>query len=195
MLEAYSRPRVNGINAINIREDDQLIEAKLTDGTANIMMANKMGRAIRFSESKLREMGRTAAGVRGMRIDLEAGDEIVGMVIDKPGDDDKTIMVISENGYGKRSEIDEYSIINRGGKGMKNIQITDKTGNVSAVKIVSETDDLLITTRKAIVIRMHVSDVRVMGRATQGVRLIRLDDTDAIADVAVVRKDESDEEE
>jgi DNA gyrase subunit A len=195
LLEAYSRPRVNGINAINIREDDQLIEAKLTDGTANIMMANKMGRAIRFSESKLREMGRTAAGVRGMRIDLEAGDEIVGMVIDKPGDDDKTIMVISENGYGKRSEIDEYSIINRGGKGMKNIQITDKTGNVSAVKIVSEADDLLITTKKAIVIRMHVSDVRVMGRATQGVRLIRLDDTDAIADVAVVRKDESDEEE
>ena len=195
LLEAYSRPRVNGINAIGIREDDQLIEAKLTDGTANIMMANKFGRAIRFNESNLRQMGRTASGVRGMNIDLSAGDEIIGMVIDVPSDTDKTIMVISENGYGKRSEIDDYSVINRGGKGMKNMQLTDKTGSVAAVKIVSEMDDLLITTKNAIIIRMQVSDIRVMGRATQGVRVIKLDDSDAIADVAVVRRDENDEEE
>ena len=195
LLEAYSRPRVNGINAIGIREDDQLLEAKLTDGTSNIMMVNKKGRAIRFNEAKLRNMGRTASGVRGMNIDLEAGDEIVGMVIDFPHDDDKTILVISENGYGKRSSIDEYSIINRGGKGMKNMQLTDKTGHVAAIKLVSEMDDLLITTKNAIVIRMAISDIRVMGRATQGVRVIKLGDSDSIADIAVVRKDENDEEE
>ncbi len=195
LLEAYSRPRVNGINAITIREDDQLLEAKLTDGTANIMMANKFGRAVRFNESKLREMGRTAGGVRGMKIDLESGDEIVGMGIDLPSDDDKTILVISDNGYGKRSEIDDYRLINRGGKGMKNLQITSKTGNVAAVKIVSEIDDLLITTKSAIVIRMAISDIRVMGRATQGVRLIKLDNNDSIADIAIVSRDDSDEEE
>lgn len=195
LLEAYSRPRVNGINAIGIREDDQLIEAKLTDGSANIMMANKFGRAIRFNESKLRDMGRTASGVRGMKIDLEAGDEIVGMVIDVPTDTDKAILVISENGYGKRSEIDEYSIINRGGKGMKNLQMTEKTGGVFAIKLVNEIDDLLITTKNGIVIRMEVSDIRIMGRATQGVRVIKLDSKDSIADVAVVRRDENDEEE
>lgn len=195
LLEAYSRPRVNGIIALNIRDEDQLIEAKLTNGDMNIMLANKFGRAIRFNESKLREMGRSAAGVRGMKIDLEAGDEIIGMVIDDPTDTEKAIMVISENGYGKRSQIDEYSIINRGGKGMKSMQITDKTGNVAAAKIVSEMDDLLITTRNGIVIRLPISDVRIMGRATQGVKVIRLDDKDSIADVAVVRKDEDEEEE
>lgn len=195
LLEAYSRPRVNGIIALNIRDEDQLIEAKLTDGDMNIMLTNKFGRAIRFNESKLREMGRSAAGVRGMNIDLNAGDEIIGMVIDDPSDADKAIMIISENGFGKRSKIDEYSIINRGGKGMKSMQITDKTGNVAAAKIVSELDDLLITTRNGIVIRLPISDVRIMGRATQGVKVIRLDDNDSIADVAVVRKDEDEEEE
>lgn len=140
-------------------------------------------------------MGRSAAGVRGMNIDLNAGDEIIGMVIDDPSDADKAIMIISENGFGKRSQIDEYSIINRGGKGMKSMQITDKTGNVAAAKIVSELDDLLITTRNGIVIRLPISDVRIMGRATQGVKVIRLDDNDSIADVAVVRKDEDEEEE
>lgn len=195
LLEAYSRPRVNGIIALNIRDEDQLIEAKLTDGDMNIMLTNKFGRAIRFNESKLRDMGRSAAGVRGMNIDLNAGDEIIGMVIDDPSDADKAIMIISENGFGKRSQIDEYSIINRGGKGMKSMQITDKTGNVAAAKIVSELDDLLITTRNGIVIRLPISDVRIMGRATQGVKVIRLDDNDSIADVAVVRNDEDEEEE
>jgi len=195
LLEAYSRPRVNGIIALNIRDEDQLIEAKLTDGDMNIMLTNKFGRAIRFNESKLRDMGRSAAGVRGMNIDLNAGDEIIGMVIDDPSDADKAIMIISENGFGKRSQIDEYSIINRGGKGMKSMQITNKTGNVAAAKIVSELDDLLITTRNGIVIRLPISDVRIMGRATQGVKVIRLDDNDSIADVAVVRKDEDEEEE
>jgi len=195
LLEAYSRPRVNGIIALNIRDEDQLIEAKLTNGDMNIMLANKFGRAIRFNESKLREMGRSAGGVRGMKIDLGAGDEIIGMVIDDPSDAEKAIMVISENGYGKRSQIDEYSIINRGGKGMKSMQITEKTGNVAAAKIVSELDDLLITTRNGIVIRLPISDVRIMGRATQGVKVIRLDDNDSIADVAVARKDEGEEEE
>jgi len=195
LLEAYSRPRVNGIIALNIRDEDQLIEAKLTDGDMNIMLTNKFGRAIRFNESKLRDMGRSAAGVRGMNIDLNAGDEIIGMVIDDPSDADKAIMIISENGFGKRSQIVEYSIINRGGKGMKSMQITDKTGNVAAAKIVSELDDLLITTRNGIVIRLPISDVRIMGRATQGVKVIRLDDNDSIADVAVVRKDEDEEEE
>ena len=194
-VEAYSRPRVNGINAITIKDEDQLLEAKLTDGNMNIMLANKHGRAIRFNESKVREMGRSAAGVRGMKIDLEAGDEIIGMIIDNPAEEDKTLLVVSDNGYGKRSEIEEYTLINRGGKGMKNMQLTEKTGNVKAIKSVNEVDNLLITTKNGIVIRMKVEDIRVMGRATQGVKVIRLDDGDSIGDVAVVRMDESDEEE
>ena len=194
LVEAYSRPRVNGINAITIRDDDQLIEAKLTNGTTNIILANKAGRAIRFSEDKLRQMGRSAAGVRGMKI--EETDEIVGMVIDQNSPEDtKTLMVISENGYGKRTEINDYSVIGRGGKGMKNMQVTDKTGQVAAIKVVDEIDDLLITTVNGIVIRMNVSDIRVMGRATQGVRVINLDKKDNIADVAIVPHSESDEEE
>ena len=140
-------------------------------------------------------MGRSAAGVRGMRIDIEAGDEIVGMIIDQGEGETKAIMVVSENGYGKRSSIDDYTMINRGGKGMKNMQITDKTGNVATVKGVHEEDDILITTKNGIIIRMHVSDVRVMGRATQGVRVIKLDKKDSIADIAVVPNDGSEEEE
>ncbi len=196
-VEAYSRPRTNGINAITIKDDDTLLEVKLTDGNQNIMLASKTGRAIRFNESKVREMGRSAAGVRGMKIDLEAGDKIVGMIIDNPSDEGKALFVVSENGYGKRSLVDDFTIINRGGKGMKGMQITDKTGQMVAVKSVTDTDDLIITTKNGIMIRMKVSDVRVMGRATQGVKVIKLGDGDSIADVAVIARDESasDEEE
>jgi DNA gyrase subunit A len=194
-VESYSRPRVNGINAITIRDDDSLLEARLTDGTTNIILGSKKGRAIRFSESKLRAMGRTASGVRGMKIDLEGGDEIVGMIIDSPDVDGQAILTISERGYGKRSKIEEYTIINRGGKGMKNMQITDKTQEVAYVKSVEEYDDLMITTKNGIVIRMKVSDIRVMGRATQGVRVIKIDDKDSIADAAIIKKDEHDSDE
>lgn len=194
-VEAYSRPRVNGINAITIKEDDQLIEVKLTDGSMNIMLGNKMGRAIRFNESKVREMGRTAAGVRGMKIDTEGGDEIIGMIIDNPEVADDSILVVSEKGYGKRSQIEDYTLINRGGKGMKNMQLTEKTGQVVAIKSVKDLDNLIITTKNGIVIRMKVDDIRVMGRATQGVKVIRLDDEDAIADIAVVRAENGNDEE
>ena len=194
-VEAYSRPRVNGINAITIREEDELLEVKLTDGEKNVMLASKSGRAIRFHESKVREMGRSAAGVRGMKIDLEAGDEIVGMVIDDPKEEGKALLVVSEKGYGKRSDFDEYTVINRGGKGMKNMQLTEKTGMVVTIKNVTEMDDLMITTKEGIMIRMKVADIRVMGRATQGVRVIKLKDTDAIADIAVIARDGSEEEE
>ncbi len=194
-VEAYSRPRTNGINAITIREDDILLEAKLTNGDTNIILGSKNGRAIRFPESKLRSMGRTAAGVRGMNIDLDNGDEIVGMIIDDPREAAQAILVVSEKGYGKRSDIDEYSVINRGGKGMKNMQITDKTGKVAFVKGVTEEDDLMITTKNGIVIRMNVSDMRVMGRATQGVKVITIDSDDSIADVAVMKRTEDGNEE
>ncbi len=195
LVEAYSRPRVNGINAITIKEDDTLLEVKLTDGNTNIMLASKAGRAIRFDEAKVRNMGRSAAGVRGMNIDLTQGDEIVGMIVDSPSDEDKALLVISENGYGKRSLIDDFTIINRGGKGMKGMQVTDKTGQVVAIKSVTELDDLMITTKGGIMIRMKVSDIRVMGRATQGVKVIKLGDSDSIADVAVIGYDESRDEE
>jgi DNA gyrase subunit A len=140
-------------------------------------------------------MGRTAAGVRGMKIDLEAGDRIVGMIIDSPESAGQAILTISERGYGKRSNIDDYTIINRGGKGMKNMQITDKTQEVAYVKSVEEFDDLMITTKNGIVIRMKVSDIRVMGRATQGVKVIKIDDKDSIADAAIIKKDEHDADE
>jgi len=193
LVEQYSRPRINGINAITIRDEDQLLEAKLTDGSKNIMLASKSGKAIRFNEENLRQMGRSAAGVRGMRIDIEAGDAIVGMIIDT-SEDDRTILVVSEKGYGKRTSIDEYRLINRGGKGMKNMQITDKTGKVASVKSVAEEDDLMITTKNGIVIRMNVADIRVMGRATQGVRVIKLDDSDSLADIAIVKKDDEEDD-
>jgi len=196
-LEAYSRPRVNGINAITIKEDDTLLEVKLTDGNQNVMLASKSGRAVRFEESQVRQMGRSAAGVRGMNIDVEDGDRIVGMIVDNPTEEDKALLVVSENGFGKRSLVSEFRIIKRGGKGMKSMQVTDKTGKVIAVKNVNETDDLMITTKAGIMIRMKVADIRVMGRATQGVRVIKLGKDDAIADVAVISLDESssDEEE
>ncbi len=186
-LEQYSRPRTNGINAITIREDDELLEAKLTTGDSQVMLAVKSGKAIRFEEEKTRPMGRNASGVRGIRLEDE-NDEVIGMIaVDDPSSD---ILVVSENGYGKRSSIDDYRITNRGGKGVKTINITEKTGNLVAMKNVMDDDDLMIINRSGVAIRLAVADLRVMGRATQGVRLIRVREDDAIAAVAKVMKEE-----
>ncbi len=189
-LEAYSRPRVNGINAIGVREGDHLLEAKLTDGNSEILMAVKSGKAIRFHESAVRNMGRTASGVRGMTLGNE-NDEVIGMVCIQQGEGD--ILVVSEKGYGKRSDLDDYRVTNRGGKGVKTLNITDKTGSLIAIKAVTDEDDLMIINRSGIMIRMEVEQLRVMGRATQGVRLINLKGSDEIASVAKVPT--SDEEE
>ncbi|MEM7486690.1 MAG: DNA gyrase subunit A [Bacteroidota bacterium] len=186
-LEQYSRPRQNGINAITIKDEDELLEAKLTTGTSQILLGLKSGKAIRFEESKTRPMGRNASGVRGIRL-ANDDDEVIGMVSVHNFEDD--ILVVSENGYGKRSTIDDYRITNRGGKGVKTISITDKTGGLVAIKNVSDTDDLMIINKSGIAIRTSVEDLRVMGRATQGVRLINLKDNDSIAAVAKVMKDE-----
>ena len=186
-LEQYSRPRQNGINAITIREDDELLEAKLTTGTSQIFLGLKSGKAIRFEESKTRPMGRNASGVRGIRL-ADDNDEVVGMVSVHNFEDD--ILVVSERGYGKRSNIEDYRITNRGGKGVKTISITDKTGGLVAIKNVTDTDDLMIINKSGIAIRMGVEDLRVMGRATQGVRLINLKDNDSIAAVAKVMKED-----
>lgn len=191
-VEAFSRPRTNGINAITIREGDQLLEVKLSTGTNDILLGSKYGKAIRFNESDVREMGRSAAGVGGMKLDKE-DDEIVGMLSVDPADETLSIFVVSEKGNGKRSALDEYRIIKRNGKGVKTMQITDKTGKVIAFKAVTDEDDLMISTVQGIMIRMKVSDVRESGRATQGVRVIRLDKKDRIADVAVVREDEEEQ--
>ncbi|MHA7831405.1 MAG: DNA gyrase subunit A [Flagellimonas sp.] len=186
-LEQYSRPRQNGINAITIREDDELLEAKLTTGTSQIFLGLKSGKAIRFEESKTRPMGRNASGVRGIRL-ADENDEVVGMVSVHNFEDD--ILVVSERGYGKRSNIEDYRITNRGGKGVKTISITEKTGGLVAIKNVTDTDDLMIINKSGIAIRMGVEDLRVMGRATQGVRLINLKDNDSIAAVAKVMKED-----
>lgn len=198
-LEAYSRPRANGVIAINIREDDKVIQVRLTDGDSEIIMANRNGRAIRFNESKVRVMGRTATGVIGMQLDDDGQDEVVGMVCVKK-DSKETIMVVSQQGYGKRSLLDDengepiYRITNRGGKGVKTINITEKTGKLVAIKSVKDENDLMIINVSGIVIRLHVSDIRVMGRATQGVRLINLEKrNDEIASVCKVLA-ETDEE-
>ena len=184
-LEAYSRPRQNGVNAITIREDDQVIQVRLTNGDSQIIMANKHGRAIRFHESTVREMGRNATGVRGMTLDGK-DDEVIGMICMKDLDKE-TIMVVSEQGYGKRSEIEDYRITNRGGKGVKTMNITDKTGNLVAIKNVTDENDLVIINKSGITLRMKVADVRVMGRATQGVKLINLEKrNDEIASVCKV---------
>jgi len=188
-LEQYSRPRQNGINAITIREGDELLEAKLTTGTSQILLGLKSGKAIRFEESKTRPMGRNAAGVRGITLASEK-DEVIGMVSVNNFEDD--ILVVSENGYGKRSTIDDYRVTNRGGKGVKTISVTDKTGELVAIKNVGDTDDLMIINKSGVAIRMSVEDLRVMGRATQGVKLINLKDKDSIAAVAKVMKDEDD---
>ncbi len=190
-VEAYSRPRQNGINAITVRDGDELLEAKLTNGESDIMLAIKSGRAIRFPEAKVRSMGRTAAGVRG--ITMDESDEVVGMIA--VNGDESNIMVVSENGYGKRSSVEDYRITNRGGKGVKTINVTEKTGKLIALKDVTNEDDLMIINRSGIVIRMAIEQLRVMGRATQGVRLIKLGDKDFIAAVAKVRRMDEEEEE
>ena len=191
-LEAYSRPRQNGVNAITIREDDQVIQVRLTTGDSQIIIANKNGRAIRFHESAVREMGRNATGVKGMTLD-DNGDEVVGMIcVNDP--EKETIMVVSEQGYGKRSLIEDYRITNRGGKGVKTLNITDKTGCLVAIKCVTDENDLVIINKSGITLRMKVADVRVMGRATQGVRLINLEKrNDEIAAVCKVLSESVDE--
>jgi DNA gyrase subunit A len=216
-LRAYSRVRQAGIRAININEGDMLLEAKLTRGDSQVVLATKSGYAIRFEETRVRSMGRTSTGVRGVSLQGDE-DQVVGMIVlhedallaaDAPeveavvveGDESeaailgKSILVISENGMGKRSDPDEYRITNRGGKGVRTMQITDKTGALVSVKAVTEADDLMVTTKEGIVIRLPVEQMRVMGRATQGVRVIKLQKKDAIADVAVVPHNEEDESE
>ena len=191
-LEAYSRPRANGVNAIIIREDDQLLQVELTDGNSEILIANRNGRAIRFHESKVREMGRMSTGVRGMTLD-GGDDEVVGMICMNV-DSENNVMVLSENGYGKRSLLDDYRITNRGGKGVKTMNITDKTGALVAIKSVNDENDLVIINKSGITLRIHVADFRVMGRATQGVRVINLEKrNDSIASVCCVDTDPEEE--
>ncbi|RNL91406.1 DNA gyrase subunit A [Sinomicrobium pectinilyticum] len=200
-LEQYSRPRQNGINAITIREDDELLEARLTTGNSQVMLAVRSGKAVRFEEEKTRPMGRNASGVRGITL-ADASDEVVGMITIN-NSQEESVLVVSENGYGKRTFIDDpedgspiYRITNRGGKGVKTISITEKTGKLVAIKSVSDTDDLMIINKSGIAIRLKVSDLRVMGRATQGVRLINIKGNDSIAAVAkVMREEEADGEE
>ena len=183
ILEAYSRPRANGVNAITIKEGDQLLDAKMTNGKCDIMIAIKSGKAIRFPEEKVRPMGRTASGVKGISLDNE-GDEVIGMICIESGKSD--VLVVSENGYGKRSSIEDYRITNRGGKGVKTINMTEKTGNLIALLDVTDEDNLMIINKSGLTIRLDVSTLRVMGRNTQGVRLINLRNDDAIAAVAKV---------
>ena len=186
-LEAYSRPRQNGVNAIVIREGDQLIDACLTSGKAEILLGTMEGKAIRFNEEKVRPIGRVGAGVRG--VEIEGDNRVVGMVCVEP-DDDKTILVLSENGYGKRTDLDDYRVTNRGGKGVKTINVTEKTGNLVSIQAVSDDNDLMIINRSGITIRTSVSDIRVAGRATQGVKIIDLREGDQIASVTPVPKND-----
>lgn len=190
-LEAYSRPRQNGVNAITIREGDQLIEAKLTTGNSEVLIAAKEGKAIRFNEEAVRPIGRTGAGVKG--ITIEENDEVIGMVCVEP-DSKEDILVVSENGYGKRTDLDDYRITNRGGKGVKTLQITEKTGKLIAIKSVTDDNDLMIINRSGLTIRIPVSDIRVSGRATQGVKVINLREGDSIASVIPVPKSDDEEQ-
>ena len=192
-LEAYSRPRANGVNAINILEGDQVVGVRLTNGHNELLLANRNGRAIRFNEEELRPMGRVSTGVRGMRLD-GGDDEVVGLVcVNDPATE--TIMVVSENGYGKRSDVDDYRKTARGAKGVKTISITEKTGRLVAIKVVTDENDLMIINKSGILIRLKVADVRVMGRATQGVRLINLTKkNDVIASVCKVMTRTEEEE-
>ena len=186
LLEQYSRPRQNGVNAITIREDDRVIEVRMTNGNNEIVIANRNGRAIRFHESAVREMGRTATGVRGITLDEDGQDEVIGMICIKDPEKE-TIMVVSENGYGKRSDIEDYRKTNRGGKGVKTLNITEKTGSLVAIKSVTDENDLMIINKSGITIRVKVSDFRIMGRATQGVKLIDLEKrNDSIGSVCKV---------
>jgi DNA gyrase subunit A len=190
-LEQYSRPRTNGINAITIKEGDELLEAKLTTGDSQVMLAVRSGKAIRFEEEKTRSMGRNASGVRGIRLGKDT-DEVIGMIT--INDSETDVLVVAENGYGKRSSLEDYRITNRGGKGVKTISITEKTGKLVAIKNVTDDDDLMIINKSGIAIRLEVSKLRVMGRATQGVRLIKVRDGDAIAAVAKVMHDDDEVE-
>jgi DNA gyrase subunit A len=190
-LEQYSRPRVNGVAAITIREDDELLEAKLTNGESQILVAVKSGKLVRFEESKTRPMGRTASGVRGITLQ-DDNDEVIGMV--SVNDMSSEILVVAENGYGKRSSLDEYRVTNRGGKGVKTLNITEKTGKLVSINSVTDADDLMIINKSGLTIRMAVEDLRVMGRATQGVRLINIKGNDSIAAVTKVMKEEAAEE-
>ena len=200
-LEAYSRPRTNGINAISIRENDELLEAKLTSGSAEIVLATTNGRAIRFNETKVRPMGRNASGVRGVTLTSET-DSVIGMICVEEQDTQSTILVVSENGYGKRTFLNDpedgepvYRVTNRGGKGVKTLSITEKTGPLLAIKCVTDEDDLMIITKAGVTIRMHIDTLRTMGRAAQGVRLINLKGKAAIAAVARVPRSEDEDEE
>jgi DNA gyrase subunit A len=188
-LEQYSRPRQNGINAITIKEDDELLEAKLTNGESQILIAVKSGKLVRFEEGKTRPMGRSASGVRGITL-ADEKDEVIGMV--SVNDMESEILVVSENGYGKRSSLEDYRITNRGGKGVKTLNITDKTGSLVSINNVTDADDLMIINKSGLTIRMAVSDLRVMGRATQGVRLINIKGNDSIAAVTKVMREEND---
>ncbi|MDR0231699.1 MAG: DNA gyrase subunit A, partial [Dysgonamonadaceae bacterium] len=186
LLEAYSRPRQNGVIAIDLREDDEVIQVRMTDGTNEIVIANRNGRAIRFKETAIRCMGRTAAGVRGMTLDEDGKDEVIGMICVKDLENE-TILVVSEKGYGKRSKIEDYRVTNRGGKGVKTLNLTEKTGYLVGIKNVTDDNDLMIINKSGITIRVKVSDLSVIGRATQGVRLINLDKrNDEIASVCKV---------
>ena len=191
-LEQYSRPRTNGINAITIKDNDELLEAKLTTGDSQVMLALASGKAIRFEEGKTRPMGRNASGVRGITL-AHKDDAVIGMIA--VNDKESDILVVSENGYGKRSTLEDYRITNRGGKGVKTINVTEKTGNLVSIKVVLDVDDLMIINKSGIAIRMAVADLRVMGRATQGVRLIKVKEGDSIAAVAKVMHDDDDIEE
>jgi DNA gyrase subunit A len=191
-LEAYSRPRQNGVNAITIRGDDRVIEVRMTNGDNEIIIANKNGRAIRFNENTVRVMGRTATGVRGMSLDEDGEDEVVGMICIKDSEAE-SIMVVSEQGYGKRSDIEDYRKTNRGGKGVKTMNITEKTGKLVTIKSVTDDNDLMIINKSGITIRLKVADVRIMGRATQGVRLINLEKrNDQIGSVCKVTSENED---
>jgi DNA gyrase subunit A len=186
-LEKYSKPRVNGVAAITIKEGDELLEAKLTNGESQIILAVKSGKLVRFEETKTRPMGRTASGVRGITLKDDT-DEVIGMVT--VNDMESEILVVAENGYGKRSSLDEYRITNRGGKGVKTLNITEKTGKLISINAVTDADDLMIINKSGLTIRMAVEDLRVMGRATQGVKLINIKGNDSIAAVTKVMKDE-----
>ncbi|MBQ7998377.1 MAG: DNA gyrase subunit A, partial [Bacteroidales bacterium] len=190
-LEAYSRPRVNGVNAITIKDGDELLEAMLTNGTSQILIAGRDGKCVRFDEADCRAIGRTAAGVRG--ITLSEDDEVIGMICVDPKDEaqkNNTILVVSENGLGKKSELEDYRITSRGGKGVKTLNITERTGNLIALKAVNDENDLMIINKSGITIRVAVSDIPVSGRATQGVKLINIRENDSIAAVCVVNKSE-----
>jgi DNA gyrase subunit A len=193
-LSEYFKSKINGVKAIIIREDDEVIQVSMTDGNSEIVMANRNGRAIRFPEDKVRVMGRVSTGVRGMTLDEDGQDEVVGMIVIEHKDNE-SIMVVSEKGYGKRSEVDEYRVTNRGGKGVRTMSITEKTGSLIAIKNVSDDNDLMIINKSGITIRLAMADIRIMGRNTQGVRLLNLEKrNDEIASVCEVLSESLNEE-